>query len=318
MRSGSARCTNIRGLNPHAALSPSSIDPHAGPAHCPNCSNALPVPPPPFCAQCGQETRVRAPTVMQFMQEFGGAYISTEGALWRSLKLLLTRPGALTRDYLRGKRRSYVLPLRLYLTISVLTFALLRLFAHAAPDPTRSAALEKAVRSGVVYVVSLGVVQVGREHGRFVCSGLPDWYCEHARTRLEDEQRLIKGEALQQAPERMVGSMGRAMFVLLPLFALWLKLLFWRRDGQGLRYTEHLVFALHLHCVWFLALWLPLVQPLLAPLAVAWGLGHLLLALRRVYERSWGASLWRAVLLLALHGAALVVALIVSALLTVL
>ena len=40
------------------------------------------------------------------------------------------------------------------------------------------------------------------------------------------------------------------MFMLLPGFALWMKLAYWNRN---LRHTEHLVFALHVHAFWFLA-----------------------------------------------------------------
>jgi hypothetical protein len=73
-----------------------SLAPEAAVGACRNCGAALASPPPPFCAQCGQETHLRPPTLREFAQQFGGAYLSTEGALWRSLKLLVTRPGALT------------------------------------------------------------------------------------------------------------------------------------------------------------------------------------------------------------------------------
>ena len=89
------------------------------PGSCPNCGRRHEAPPTPFCPGCGQETTLRPPTLGEFAQQFGGSYLSTEGALWRTLKLLLTRPGALTREYLAGRRRHYVLPLRLYLTASV-------------------------------------------------------------------------------------------------------------------------------------------------------------------------------------------------------
>jgi predicted RNA-binding Zn-ribbon protein involved in translation (DUF1610 family) len=79
-----------------------------------------------FCPECGQETEIRPPTVMEFAQQFGGAYMSTEGALWRTLKLLLTRPGELTVRYLAGQRKHYVLPLRLYLSISLVLLLLTR------------------------------------------------------------------------------------------------------------------------------------------------------------------------------------------------
>jgi len=43
---------------------------------------------------CGQESHVRPPRIGEFLQQFGGAYLATEGALWRTLKLLLFRPAS--------------------------------------------------------------------------------------------------------------------------------------------------------------------------------------------------------------------------------
>jgi len=52
----------------------------------------------------------------ELAQQFGGADLSTEGACWHTLKLLLTRPGELTAQYLAGRRKYPVLPLRLCLS----------------------------------------------------------------------------------------------------------------------------------------------------------------------------------------------------------
>ncbi len=64
----------------------------AGPS-CANCGAAWGDAIPAFCPHCGQESTVRPPTLGGFVQQFGGAYLSTEGALWRSLRLLLVQPG---------------------------------------------------------------------------------------------------------------------------------------------------------------------------------------------------------------------------------
>ncbi|MEZ5998640.1 MAG: DUF3667 domain-containing protein [Hyphomonas sp.] len=45
-----------------------------------------------------------------------------DSRLWRSIPLLLFRPGRLTRNYLDGKRARYVPPFRLFLLSSVLFF----------------------------------------------------------------------------------------------------------------------------------------------------------------------------------------------------
>ena len=49
--------------------------------HCRNCGQVLAQPLPNFCPHCGQESRVRAPRMGEFLQQLGGAYFTTEGAL---------------------------------------------------------------------------------------------------------------------------------------------------------------------------------------------------------------------------------------------
>ena len=62
----------------------------------------------------------------EHFQQFGGAYFATEDALWRTLKLLLLQPGELTAEYLRGRRKHYVMPLRLFLSMAVVMLLTLR------------------------------------------------------------------------------------------------------------------------------------------------------------------------------------------------
>ena len=79
-----------------------------------------------FCADCGQETRAARGQRHEFLHEFIGHYVALEGKLWKTLALLLFRPGKLTAEYIAGRRARYVQPLRIYLTFSILFFALLK------------------------------------------------------------------------------------------------------------------------------------------------------------------------------------------------
>src|SRR3954471_4290032 len=109
--------------------------PHREPlAACPNCGTAFdrPAVPPRYCPHCGQEGVLHPPSVAEFLHEFVGHYVALEGALWQTLRLLVLRPGTLTTAYLSGKRRRYVLPLRLYLTASFLFFLAFKLLPDAA------------------------------------------------------------------------------------------------------------------------------------------------------------------------------------------
>lgn len=253
------------------------------PRACANCGEPFASPPPAFCPACGQESRVRAPTLGEFIQQFGGAYFSTEGALWRTLKLLLFKPGELTRQYLSGRRKHYVLPLRLYLTISLVTILLLRLVAGTDAELGLPADLD--LRQGEYALLAIdGDTGAGLKDGVFYCRGMPAWFCMRLERRLDTDPKGLQREA-DALSGRLIGNLGGAMFLMVPLFALLQKIVHWNRR---LRYTEHLVFALHLHAFWFICLLLTLL-PVPGMVAVATVLVPLyaLAALKRVYGGRW-------------------------------
>ena len=282
----------------------------ASPAACPNCAQAFDSPAPHYCPACGQETRVRPPRIGEFIQQFGGAYLSTEGALCRTLKLLLLKPGELTRQYLAGRRKHYVLPLRLYLTISVVTLLLVRALAAANMDigPTvriNGEATEPAELHSS-FNLSMAGGRAGLKDGHFYCTDLPGWICKRLKKRMDIDPKAI-GSEIAAFSQRFMANLGGVMFLMLPSFALWLKLAYWNRR---LHYTEHLVFALHTHAFLFVMLALTLPQwPWLSALAFTACPVYVLLAMRRVYGGRWWPLWLRAMMVGTLYSLTLVVAL---------
>ena len=292
------------------AMPPTPAPTEAPPAACLNCGAAFSAPPPRFCPDCGQESRVRAPTLMEFIQQFGGAYFATEGALWRTLKLLVLRPGELTRQYLAGRRKHYVLPLRLYLSLSLPVLLALRLLAGADLGPVHVKADVPATRPANMRI-ELGGGSTGLKDGQFFCTGLPEWLCRRAQRRIDLEPAAFQRE-VSGIGERLAGNLGAGMFVLLPAFALWLKLAY---AGRRLRATEHLVFALHVHSAWFLLLGVSLLGlDLLTLAAMLAAPAYTWMALRRVYGGRWWPTLLRAGLVSMLYGITLTATLLVLAL----
>ncbi len=256
------------------------------PAACANCGEPFASPPPAFCPACGQESRVRAPTLGEFVQQFGGAYFSTEGALWRTLKLLLFKPGELTKQYLAGRRKHYVLPLRLYLTVSVLAILLLRLVAGTSVNLNLPPDLD--LRKGQYSILEFGAGSgAGMKDGVYFCRGMPAWFCKRLERRLDTDPKGLQREA-EELGGRFISNLGGAMFLMVPLFALLQKAVYWNRR---LRYTEHLVFGLHLHAFWFICLLLTLLPvPGMEAVALALVPLYALAALKRVYGGRWS---WR-------------------------
>jgi hypothetical protein len=99
-----------------------SSDPTVEPWTCPNCNEVRTA---PFCPGCG-ERRLGAGelTLGGFLHHSLQALSDIDGRVVRSFRCLLTRPGALTVAYLRGDRKPYLAPLRLFLVANVLFFAM--------------------------------------------------------------------------------------------------------------------------------------------------------------------------------------------------
>ncbi len=94
------------------------------PTLCLNCGADLPG---RFCPDCGQRDQPLRQPAHVFVAESVSEYLGVDGRLWRTLRRLLFRPGALTVAYLDGQRARYLRPLRIYLTATVLFFFLLSL-----------------------------------------------------------------------------------------------------------------------------------------------------------------------------------------------
>lgn len=87
---------------------------------CLNCGTGLIG---PHCHNCGQAGHVHR-TVMTWWHDFAHGILHLDGKIWRTLPLLVWRPGELTRRYIEGERASFVSPLALFLFSVFLMFAL--------------------------------------------------------------------------------------------------------------------------------------------------------------------------------------------------
>src|SRR5262245_52965094 len=76
-----------------------------------------------FCHACGQKAVSPEISVHDLVHEGIEEFAHVDGKIGRTLKLLFSRPGALTKEFLDGRRARYISPLRLYLTCSLLFFA---------------------------------------------------------------------------------------------------------------------------------------------------------------------------------------------------
>ena len=279
-----------------------------------DCRNCGAYAPDFYCPRCGQDTKEHPPAFLEFVHEFVLHYFAAEGQLWRTLEALLLHPGRLTIDYLRGRKRVYVSPLRLYLTVSVVFFLLLKLVT--APGNVHVvSAFHRSLSDGHASftIMDAGFARAIRNaDGSFTCD-LGKWLCN----RIEEHVLQHPGELerrVAKVPTELVSHLSTAVFVLLPLFALYLKLAYYRRT-----YGEHFLFALHVHSFWFLLL-IVLLLPMPAWLQLlleGYLFVYTVMALRAVYRSAWWQTVLKGTVIGAAHIVSLVLATSVIALWTI-
>jgi hypothetical protein len=241
---------------------------------CANCGDALAG---EYCSRCGQRALDLHRPFSALVSDAVGDLLNLDTRLIRTLRPLMARPGAVAKSYIAGRRASHVPPLKSYLIAALIFFSLFTVFPSDAP----------------VSVVVQGSPEEAAAKGRGgVSFSLParigyfdQWY-QAARTRaMKDPQRFAS---------IYYANIPRAFFVFLPLFALFLELLY-RKQGYV---VDHLVFALYYHAFVFLEFSLIFLAGHLSafvPTPVRWIIGlslwgwlfaYLPMALRRVYGGS--------------------------------
>ncbi len=218
--------------------------------NCPNCQSPLSG---NFCAQCGQKNRTFIRPFRKLVEDFLGDYFTFDTRLFHSLKPLIFKPGFLTVEYLQGRRIRYIPPLRMYLFTSVLFFFLVSLGGYQ-PQFARNVELKPAPSADSLSADSLAADTLQAPSDVF----LPDSSEISKNDDFSDEFRRWLFKRLQKLDGNMapinaaaLHNIPNMMFLLLPVFAMLLRLIYHR---SGRYYIEHLIFSVHIHVFAFLLL----------------------------------------------------------------
>lgn len=80
-----------------------------------------------FCANCGKKAQATKQPLRVFLSDAVETLFNIDSRIFKTLKDLFRYPGKLTSEYIAGKRATYLPPLRIYISISVVYFLLAQL-----------------------------------------------------------------------------------------------------------------------------------------------------------------------------------------------
>ncbi|HKK40444.1 MAG TPA: DUF3667 domain-containing protein [Cryomorphaceae bacterium] len=197
-----------------------------------------------------------------FIGDFFQDYFAVDSKFFRSILLLMVKPGRLTKQFNEGKRQSYIAPFRMYLFTSFIYFFLLSLSVKQSPldlgmsndelKEQKVMILDSllSVDTGNIAIAglrsridSLQQKEVGNrisiDGEEFEEGGLKQYFLEHV-------------EKANNNPDSFLRALFRvasiSLFFLLPVFAVVLWIFHFRRNSF---YVQHLVHALHIHTFGF-------------------------------------------------------------------
>jgi len=254
------------------------VDAAESPRLCASCGHALTG---DYCSNCGEQALDPGKLTLRYFvtHTLMAELLSLDGKIWRTLRLLLFRPGFLATEYALGRRRPYVSPLRV-LTVAIIVYVL-------------------ATQSGIGFTLEYGSVRLSvapppMSPERSIEATLSTIDRFGILERTFEEQFGPAAAASNEIRDRFNGMLNGfatpLSFMTVVLIAVVLYACLHRRRSL---IVEHMVFSMHFYSFVLLGLLLPVIavklhvpiQALLAVLMLVtiWQFAYLAFATRRFY-----------------------------------
>lgn len=254
-----------------------------------------------FCAECGQQARLRGLSFWLLLRELIEDIWDVDSKAWRSLVPLIFSPGYLTRQYLVGRRARYVAPLRLYLTASVLFFVVAALTDNSI-RVSWGDATEESERIEAAGQTDQPNIIIDQEGGcESILEDAETEWARRWRDRAVTACQKVTADSGQTLERAAVDNIPIMMVIFIPVLALVMKLLY---PLSKRFYVEHLVFYLHYHAFGFFVLtllilvyepgnligWSDTAWRSVSIIVTSYMAIYLFVAMRRVYRQGWLAT----------------------------
>ncbi|MFN5056150.1 MAG: DUF3667 domain-containing protein [Bacteroidota bacterium] len=222
-----------------------------------------------YCSECGQLNRVPQMEIKDLFHDSLHAILHFDGKFFNTIKLLIRYPGELTKEYLAGKRFKYLPPIQLYLFTSAIFFFFLYTFFIESPtlDQTLSNKesnkyVKDSIRldfdntiEGYTSIESYekkqqALKQVERD-------GKLKQYIIKQGIRLNKKFKEDPKKFFLELIDYFIHSFSSIFFISLPLIALWLNLIFYRK--KSINIVGHFIFIIHNYTFDYVAIFIKLI-----------------------------------------------------------
>jgi len=314
---------------PAAPLPP----PSSAEGQCENCGAPLYG---KYCYACGQPTTGMVRHFSSVMSDIADSVLNIDERVFKTLAPLYLRPGKLTLDYFAGRRARYVTPFRLVFFLAIVAFFSTQITVRAGFTPANKAvAISTSGGKPTLAVVpapKAPAAPISSDDGAFANGNLSlndkvlwnrdtkplkigwlpdaavDWINDLIGNAQQQLHAMNAGSWAEQQNARRKFTLGMysaaptVLFVLLPIFALLLKIFYIFKKRL---YMEHLIVAMHSHAFLMLSMLVlvligalrHLAAPngglarvpfdLLTAAAWIWIFVYLWLMQKRVYRQGW-------------------------------
>ena len=220
-----------------------------------------------FCQQCGQENVEIKESFIQLLIHFVEDLTHFDGKLWKTIKLLLFKPGSLTKYYIEGKRATYLHPIRMYLFVSAVFF--LFIFTGDVPDkpefingsPTPPKDIATGINEGLDLNLGSDSVQYKTvEAYQLAQQKLPEakrdgWLDALVKKKGIELNAKYEGDKFKIGKaliEKFEHYFSRMLYVSLPIFAFFIWILYRRNKNHF--FVDHIIFSIHIYCALYIIL----------------------------------------------------------------
>ena len=232
-----------------------------------------------YCSMFGQENLEPQETIGHLVSHVFNDITHFDGKFFSSLKWLIRKPGFLSEEYIEGRRASYLNPVRMYVFTSFFFFLIYFSFfsgtnghpgSNSDNKPADSAKLNNYKKDSLVSVQKddpsaingLNKALTGnkyrdrKQYDSLIDAGivtdhfmLRTW--RHKQFAMREKYGTGDGMITDKIGENIRHYVPQMFFLSLPLFALFLKILYVRRKKYY--YVAHLIFTLHLYIFVYIA-----------------------------------------------------------------